>query len=118
MKYLAKTDVQPTHLRPLGPLLVPSPRNLRQSLKAMVQLGQSNVFFVCEGNTFLQRQNQVSTEIWRVPCQILSTSYPFVKSYRDSKSGICTEMLVFNNTKKSLSLFKYKCHEHLPRTLK
>jgi hypothetical protein len=69
MGYLAKTDVQPTHLRPLGPLLVPTPRNLHRSLKAMIRLGQS-------------------------------------------------EMLVFNhNGKKILSLYKYKCDEHLPRTL-
>ncbi len=118
MNYLAKTDVQPIHLRPLGPLLVPSPRNLRSSLKAMVQLGQSSVFHVCEGNTFLHRQNRASAETWRVPCHILSTSYPFVKSQRDSMSGICTEMLLFNNQKKYLTLFKYKCDEHLPRTLK
>ncbi len=118
MNYLAKTDVQPTHLRPLGPLLVPSPRNLHRSLKAMIQLGQSNIFYVCEGNTFLHRQNRASTETWRVLCEALGTSYPFVKSERDSMSGICTEMLRFNDRNESLSLYKYKCNENLPRTLK
>jgi hypothetical protein len=118
MGYLAKTDVQPTHLRLLGPLLVPTPRNLNPSLKAMVRLGQSNLFYVCEGNSFLHRQNRASPEVWRVPCEALSSSYPFVTSYRDSKTKICTEMLVFNhNRKKNLSLYKYKCDEHLPRTL-
>ncbi len=47
MSYLAKIDVRPTHLRPLGPLLLPTPRNLPRSLKVMVRLGQSNVFHVC-----------------------------------------------------------------------
>ncbi len=118
MGYLAKTDVQPTHLRPLGPLLVPTPRNLHRSLKAMIRLGQSNVFYVCEGNSFLHRRNRAATEVWRVPCAALSSSYPFVTSYRDPTSEICTEMLVFNhNGKKTLSLYKYKCDEHLPRTL-
>ncbi len=118
MNYLARTDVFPIHLRPLGPLLVPTPKNLRQSLKAMVRLGQSSVFYVCEGNTFLHRLNRASAETWRIPCEIISSSYPFVTSYRDSDSGICTEMLVFNhNRNKSLSLYKYKCNEHLPRTL-
>ncbi len=117
MSYLAKTDVEPIHLRPLGPLLLPSPRNLHQSLTAMIKLGRSNVFVVCEGNTFLHRQNLPSTETWRVPCQTLRTSYPFVKSYRDSTNGICTEMLIFNDGNESLSLFKYHCSENLLRTL-
>ena len=117
MDYLAKTDVDPIHLRPLGPLLVPSPQNLRRSLSAMIKLGQSNLFYVCEGNTFLHRQNRASTETWRIPCQSLSTSYPFVKSFRDSNSAICTEKLFFNNNTTNLSLYKYKCHENLPRTL-
>jgi hypothetical protein len=68
MNYLAQTDVQPTYLRPLGPLLVPSRRNLCPSLIA--------ISHVCEGNTFLHRQNRASAETWRVPCHILSTSYP------------------------------------------
>ena len=118
MNYLSKLDVHPIHLRPLGPLLVPSPRNLRQSLSAMVRLGRANLFHVCEGNTFLHRQNQALGEPWRVPCQSLSTSYPFVKSSRDSDSGICTEKLLFNNNEKSLSIYKYKCDENLQRTLK
>jgi hypothetical protein len=117
MNYLAKTDVHPIHLRPLGPLLVPSPQNLRQSLSAMVRLGQSNIFYVCEGNTFLHRQNRASSDTWRVPCKSLSTSYPFVKSSRNSKTGICTEKLLLTDNKKYLSLFKYKCHENIPRTL-
>jgi hypothetical protein len=51
MNYLAKTDVEPTHLRPLGPLLLPSPRNLHQSLKAMIKLGKSNKFYIKSKST-------------------------------------------------------------------
>lgn len=118
MGYLSKDDLYPLHLRPLGPLLLPSPQNLRQSIKAMVRLGRSNIFDVCEGNTFLHRQNRGSTETWRVPCRVLSSSYPFVRSHRHSSTQICTEMLIFNHTvEQILSLYQYKCNEHLPRTL-
>jgi hypothetical protein len=117
MNYLAKMDVTPYQLRPLGPLLVPSPRNLNQSFKAMIKLERPNVFSTCEGNSILHRQNQAAREKYRVPCRTLITSYPFVKSYRDPTNGVCTEMLLFMDRNISLSLFKYYCEENLPRTL-
>lgn len=120
MHPLNKSLVYPTRLRPLGPLLVPTPHSLQKSLDAMVRLGKSNLFQVCQGNTFLHRQNRVSSESWRVPCQLLIQSYPFVKSERNSDTQICSEVLLLNmnnNQTKSLSSYKYKCGEFLPRTL-
>ncbi|UJR29322.1 hypothetical protein I4U23_010534 [Adineta vaga] len=97
MKYLSITDLEPFHLRLLGPLLIPSPRHLLSSLRAMIQLAKANVFVACEGNKFLLRQNRPSTESWRVPCRVLTPSYPFVKSDYDPNNKLCTESIIFNN---------------------
>ena len=118
MSFFLKTDLYPFYLRPLGPLLLPSPQNLPRAIKTMIRLGQSNIFDVCEGNTFLHRQNQVVTEKWRVPCQALTSSYPFVKSHRYPTRKICSEMLIFNRTfEQPFSLYFYQCNEYLRRTL-
>ena len=117
MSYLAKTNVDPVYLRVLGPLLIPSPRQPRLSLKAMVKLGRSSVFYACEGNTFLHRYNRGPTENWRVPCKELHRTYPFVKNERDSTNNLCTEELKFPQLNQSLSLYKYRCEEDLQRTL-
>ncbi|CAF0719627.1 unnamed protein product [Rotaria sp. Silwood1] len=117
MNYIAKTNVEPIYLRILGPLLVPSPRNLRLSLKAMIKLGRSNVFYACEGNTFLHRYNRGPTETWRVPCKELHNTYPFVKNKRNATTSLCFEELKFPHLNQSLSLYKYRCEEDLPRTL-
>lgn len=117
MNYIAKVDVEPVYLRILGPLLVPSPYNLRSSLKAMVKLGRSNIFYACEGNTFLHRYNRGPTDTWRVPCNVLHETYPFVKSERNITSKLCTEELKFPKTNHSLSLYQYRCNEDLKRTL-
>jgi len=120
MRPLNKSLVYPTHLRPLGPLLVPTAHSLRTSLDAMVRLGKSNLFRACQGNTFLHRQNRASSESWRIPCRLLLQSYPFVKSQRNFDTQICSEVLLLNmnnSQMKSLSSYKYKCNEFLPRTL-
>ncbi|CAF0761433.1 unnamed protein product [Adineta ricciae] len=117
MSYLAKSNVEPVYLRVLGPLLVPSPRQPRLSLKAMVRLGRSNLFHVCEGNTFLHRYNRGSTDNWRVPCKELHRNYPFVRSERNATTNLCSEELKFPQLNQGLSLYKYRCEEDLPRTL-
>lgn len=117
MNYLAKVNVDPVYLRVLGPLLIPSPRQPRLSLKAMVKLGRSNLFYACEGNTFLHRYNRGPTENWRVPCKELHKTYPFIKTERDSLNNLCFEELKFPQLNQSLSLYKYRCEEDLPRTL-
>lgn len=117
MNYLAKSNVDPVYLRVLGPLLIPSPRQPRLSLKSMVKLGRSNVFFACEGNAFLHRYNRGPTNSWRVPCKELHRTYPFVKNERNSTTGICNEELKFPQLNRSLSIYMYRCEEDLPRTL-
>lgn len=118
MSFFPKNDLYPLVLRPLGPVLLPSPANLRRAIRAMIRLGQSNIFDVCEGNTFLHRQNRVSTETWRVPCRALISSYPFVKSQRYANRKLCTEILVFNQSiEHPLSTYFYQCNDYLPRTL-
>jgi hypothetical protein len=117
MNYITKNYTEPIYLRLLGPLLVPSPYHPRKSLKAMIKLGRSNVFYVCEGNTFLHRYNKGPTEIWRLPCKELHESYSFVKSQHNSTSGLCYEQLISSQQNQSLSLYIYKCDEHLQRTL-
>ena len=117
MNYLAKSNVDPVYLRILGPLLIPSPRQPRSSLKAMVKLGRSSVFYACEGNTFLHRYNRGPTEHWRVPCKELHRTYPFVRNERNATSNLCSEELRFPQLQQSLSFYKYRCEENLPRTL-
>ena len=117
MNYLAKSNVDPVYLRILGPLLVPSPRQPRLSLKSMIKLGRANLFNACEGNTFLHRYNRGPTDNWRVPCIELHKTYPFVRAERNSTSGICFEELKYPQLNQSLSLYMYRCEEHLPRTL-
>ncbi|CAF1294513.1 unnamed protein product [Adineta steineri] len=117
MYYLAKTNVDPVYLRVLGPLLIPSPRHPRLSLKSMVRLGRSSVFFACEGNTFLHRYNRGPTDNWRVPCKELHKTYPFVKSERNATHSLCFEELKYPQSNRNLSLYKYRCEEDLPRTL-
>ena len=104
MKYLPITDLEPFHLRILGPLLIPSPRNLSPSLRAMIRSEKTSVFVACEGNKFLHRQNRPSGESWRIPCRILTPSYPFVKSNYDPKNELCTESVIFNDIA-NLSLY-------------
>jgi hypothetical protein len=116
MNYIQKTNIEPTYLRLLGPLLVPSPYNPRKSLKATIKLGRSNVFYVCEGNTFLHRYNQKSIETWRLPCEELYQSYSFVQSRYNSTNSLCYEELISSQHNQSLSLYVYKCDEDLPRT--
>ncbi|CAF1109713.1 unnamed protein product [Adineta ricciae] len=115
MKYLAKTDIEPYHLRLLGPLLLPSPRHIHPTLKAMIRSGKSDVFNVCEGNKFLHRENRATTDLRRVPCYTLTSHYPFVKSGYNSSSNLCSEAVVFKE--KTHSLFLYECKESLRRTL-
>jgi hypothetical protein len=98
MNYIAKSNIEPVYLRILGPLLVPSPRQLRLSLKAMVRLGRSSVFYACEGNTFLHRYNRGPAEY-------------------DPIDGLCSEQLRFPQLNQSLSIYKFRCDENLPRTL-
>lgn len=117
MNYLAKNNVNPVYLRVLGPLLVPSPRQPRLSLKSMVKLGRSNVFYACEGNTFLHRYNRGPADNWRVPCKELHRTYPFVKTQRNETTSICVEELKYPELNQSLSLYMYRCEEDLPRTL-
>jgi len=117
MNYIAKTNIEPVYLRILGPLLVPSPYDPRLSLKAMVRLGRSSVFYACEGNTFLHRYNRGPTETWRVPCAELHRNYPFVRNVRNQTSGLCFEELRFPQVEQSISLYQYRCKEDLPRTL-
>ena len=117
MNYLAKHHVEPVYLRVLGPLLVPSPHNLRFSLRAMVRLARPNIFYACEGNTFLHRYNRGSIDSWRVPCKELHETYPFVKSRRNATNGLCFEELKFPRLNQSLSLYIYRCKEDLKRTL-
>jgi hypothetical protein len=117
MSYITKDNVEPIYLRLLGPLLVPSPYHPRKSLKAMMRLGRSNAFYVCEGNTFLHRYNQKAIEPWRLPCEELHKSYPFVKSQHNSTTGLCYEELISSQQNQSLSLYVYKCDEDLQRTL-
>ncbi|CAF3330346.1 unnamed protein product [Rotaria socialis] len=117
MNYLAKSDLEPIYLRILGPLLVPSPRHLRLSLKAMIKLGRSNLFYACEGNTFLHRYNRGPTETWRVPCKELHRTYPFVQNERNLTTSLCFEELKFPQLNQSLSLYQYRCAEDLRRTL-
>lgn len=117
MGYLAKTNVDPVYLRLLGPLLIPSPRQPRLSLKAMVRLGRSSVFYACEGNTFLHRYNRGPTENWRVPCRELHRNYPFVHNERDSIHNLCFEQLKYPRLNQSLSLYQYRCEEDFQRTL-
>ena len=117
MSYIAKTYIEPVYLRVLGPLLVPSPYDPRLSLKAMVRLGRSNIFNVCEGNTFLHRYNRGPTETWRVPCVELHRNYPFVRNERNATSRLCFEELRFPQVNESLTLYQYRCNEDLPRTL-
>jgi hypothetical protein len=117
MNYIAKSNVEPVYLRVLGPLLVPSPRHPRISLKAMVRLGRSNLFYVCEGNTFLHRFNRSPLDNWRVPCKELHKTYPFVKGERNETNNLCFEELKYPQLNQSLSLYKYRCEEDLQRTL-
>jgi hypothetical protein len=117
MNYIAKSNIEPVYLRILGPLLVPSPRQLRLSLKAMVRLGRSSVFYACEGNTFLHRYNRGPAEAWRVPCRELHKTYPFVHNEYDPIDGLCSEQLRFPQLNQSLSIYKFRCDENLPRTL-
>lgn len=117
MSVIAKSNVEPVYLRVLGPLLVPSPRDPRLSLKAMVKLGRSSVFYVCEGNTFLHRYNRGPTENWRVPCLELHKNYPFVRNQRDAVDSVCFEELRYPQKNQSISLYKFRCPEDLPRTL-
>ncbi|UJR26431.1 hypothetical protein I4U23_007762 [Adineta vaga] len=117
MNYLAKSNVDPVYLRILGPLLVPSPRQPRFSLKSMVRLGRANVFHTCEGNTFLHRHNRGPADNWRVPCKELHKTYPFVKAERNATTNICFEELKFPQLNQSLSLYTYRCEEELSRTL-
>ncbi len=115
MNYILKTNIEPIYLRLLGPILVPSPYHPRKSLKAMIKLGQSNVFYVCEGNRFLHRYNQKSNETWRVPCEELHKSYLFVKSQYNSTNNLCSEQLISYQKNQSLSLYVYKCDEDLQK---
>jgi len=117
MNYLAKSNVDPVYLRILGPLLVPSPRQPRLSLKSMIKSGRENVFQICVGNTFLQRYNRGARNVKRLPCEKLHETYPFVRAKRNSTSGICFEELKYPQLNQSLSLFMYRCAEDLPRTL-
>jgi hypothetical protein len=117
MNYIIKDYIQPIYLRLLGPLLVPSPYHPRRSLKAMIKLGRSNVFHVCEGNTFFHRSNRQATETWRVPCEELQKSFAFVRAERNSTNGLCYEELISLQQNHSLSVYIYKCEEDLPRTL-
>jgi len=91
MDYLAKSNVDPVYLPILGPLLVPSPRQPRLSLKSMIKLGRENVFQICVGNTFLHRYNREVRQTRRIPCKKLHVTYPFVRAKRNSTSGICFE---------------------------
>lgn len=117
MSHIAKHHIEPVYLRILGPLLVPSPHNPRLSLQAMVRLGKANVFYACEGNTFLHRYNRGPADNWRVPCLELHKTYPFVYSQRNDTSRLCFEELKYPRLDQSLSLYKYECAEALPRTL-
>jgi hypothetical protein len=117
MNYISKTDIEPIYLRLFGPLLVPSPYHLRKSLKAVIRLGRSNVFYACDGNTVLHRYNQESVYAWRLPCNELHKTYSFVKSTRNSTKNLCYEELISYQQNQSLSLYVYKCDEDLQRTL-
>jgi hypothetical protein len=117
MNYIAKSNIEPVYLRILGPLLIPSPRNPRLSLKAMVKIGHASVFHACEGNTFLHRHNRGPAETWRVPCKELHKTYPFVRNERNATNGLCFEELRFPHLNQSLSLYQFQCEDDLRRTL-
>ena len=117
MSVINRTHIEPLHLRLLGPLLVPSPKQPRKSLKAMVKLGPSNVFDVCEGNRYSSRDNQQWKEPWRVPCKELHSSYFFVRAQRNSTTGLCEEELISSRQNSSLSYYLYRCDEHLSRSV-
>ncbi|CAF1037586.1 unnamed protein product [Didymodactylos carnosus] len=82
MDHILKSNVYPTYLRPLEAILIPSPYDTKILLKAMVKL-RSNIFYTCEGNTFLHRENRRLTKIRRLPYKQLRDSYPFVNSQYD-----------------------------------
>jgi len=105
MDYLAKSNVDPVYLPILGPLLVPSPRQPRLSLKSMIKLGRENVFQICVGNTFLHRYNREVRQTRRIPCKKLHVTYPFVRAKRNSTSGICFEEWKYPQLNHSLSLY-------------
>ena len=117
MSSMNRTDIHPLYPRLLGPLLVPSPYHPRKSLKAMIKLGRSDLFDVCEGNRYSDRDNQQLREPWRVPCKELHQSYLFVQSQRNASNGLCSEQLISSQRNETLSFYLYQCDEYLPRTL-
>lgn len=117
MSTMNRTDIHPLSLRLLGPLLVPSPFHPRKALKAMIKLGHSNLFDVCESNRYFDRSNQLWKEPWRVPCKELHQSYLFVQSQRNASHSLCSEQLISSQRNQTFSFYLYQCNEYLPRTL-
>jgi hypothetical protein len=107
--YLDKNDVFPFHLRPFGPILLPSINNPQ----AMISIeGLNN----CESSLWnhqLERETHIDHQ-GRRPCEELNKIYLFVQSRYSWRRGYCEETLKTQRVPhKSLSYFRYTCQESM-----